>query len=159
MISDGFVTTELFRYEQQYGGILKGAILESIKNKISKTKKVDNSTPSKLVSRARAEKWNVWTLKNGLETLVESMEQNLIDRGVEIHKNVKINKISMSSSNPKNLNVITNDGTGSHHQQDHIFSSLPAFATSELLQDLQPLTTTRFELYQDLPNLITVKRH
>ena len=142
------MTTELFRYEQQYGGILKGLILESIKNKQSKTKNVNNSTTtptSKLVSRARDEKWNVWSLKNGLQTLIESMEENLIKRGVEIHKNVNINKISISSANPKNLNVITKDGT--HHQQDHIFSSLPAFATAQLLQDLQPLTTTRFKPY------------
>ncbi len=135
------MTTELFRYEQQYGGILRGAFLESMKNKRSKTKNVDNSTPSKLVSRARAEKWNVWSLKNGLETLIESMEENLNNRGVEIRKNVQIDKICISSSNPKNLTVITNDGT--HHQQDHIFSSLPAFATAQLLQDLQPLTTAR----------------
>jgi phytoene dehydrogenase-like protein len=40
--------------------------------------------------RANSEKWNVWRTKNGLQTFSETLEESLIKRGVEIHKNVKI---------------------------------------------------------------------
>ena len=34
--------------------------------------------------------WNVWSLKNGLQALVEKMEESLLKQGVEIYKNVDI---------------------------------------------------------------------
>lgn len=55
--------------------------------KKSKSKPISSS---KLAEKAKSEKWNVWRTINGLQTLSETLEQHLIDRGVEIHKNVKI---------------------------------------------------------------------
>ena len=37
-----------------------------------------------IVKRARAERWAIWGLENGLETLTERLRDHVTDQGVEI---------------------------------------------------------------------------
>ena len=37
-----------------------------------------------IVKRARAERWAIWGLENGLETLTERLRDHVADQGVEI---------------------------------------------------------------------------
>ena len=78
------VTWLLARLESLVLCSLQGAFLDSF------GKKPKPKPTSKLVLRAQSEKWNVWRTKNGLQTLSETLEKSLVDRGVEIRKNVKI---------------------------------------------------------------------
>jgi phytoene dehydrogenase-like protein len=48
------------------------------------------TSTSKLYAKSIAEKWSVWRLQDGLQTLVEAFESKLISNGVEIRKNVKV---------------------------------------------------------------------
>ena len=38
-----------------------------------------------IVKKARAERWAIWGLENGLETLIEKLDSNVTKQGVEIH--------------------------------------------------------------------------
>ena len=65
-----------------------------------------------MVKKSREEKWNVWSLEGGLETLIESLSQKLKQDGVEIQMN--------SQETSKN---------------DFTFYTTPAFATSKMIEN------------------------
>ena len=124
-----FVTGSLFQMEQEHGGIFKGVL----KN----TRKKDNWIGSKkeadieLVDRSKAEKWAVWSLKDGLESLVSRLSEKLETKGIEIIRNVKDIWVEQRSG------VLQSTSHGGF-TADHIFLSTPAYASSKMLQKVAP---------------------
>ena len=86
-----------------------------------------------IVKKARAERWAIWGLENGLETLIEKLDSNVTKQGVEINYAAKIddivedgNKLVVSGDNMKTLNC------------DKVIMAAPAFQASKMMQNLSP---------------------
>ena len=52
-----------------------------------------------LVSKANQEKWSVWSLQGGLQTLTDRLEKRLQDDGVEICTGQRCSKIEFTKEN------------------------------------------------------------
>uniref|UniRef100_UPI00398EB386 protoporphyrinogen oxidase isoform X1 n=1 Tax=Pristiophorus japonicus TaxID=55135 RepID=UPI00398EB386 len=67
----------LFQAERKFGSVLIGMVAGADAK--------DPRFTSRLIGQARQERWAQWSLKQGMQTLPEAMEQELRRRGVEIH--------------------------------------------------------------------------
>ena len=90
-----------------------------------------------LVKRARAERWAVWGLAGGLQTLTEGWAQSLQDRGVEIKmdtpvKSLEIEKPGVGYCRGR-IAVNTADET---LLCDNVVLAAPSFTTAQLLAPL-----------------------
>ncbi|XP_066983853.1 protoporphyrinogen oxidase [Macrobrachium rosenbergii] len=114
----------LHEVEQSYGSVLLG-MLRDRKN----AEKGDSELlKSKLVQKARREKWAVWSLKGGLETLVTTLAQKVEDSGVDIQKNTPVTTILQSG--PK-LMVLTEK---MQIEVDRVISCIPSNHLSAALK-------------------------
>eukprot|EP00092_Neocalanus_flemingeri_P024801 GFUD01026891.1.p1 GENE.GFUD01026891.1~~GFUD01026891.1.p1 ORF type:complete len:468 (-),score=108.11 GFUD01026891.1:78-1481(-) len=95
-VSVHFIAKYLHQMEQETGRITFGVARDYIKGQFSKPD-VPIVERLDIVKRARAEKWSVWGLENGLETLVETLQKSLINKGVEIKTGVSVEGIALSS--------------------------------------------------------------
>ena len=127
-----FVTANLYQLEQNHGGVLKGVLSNQWKKLFGSTNQkqepIDSQSP--LVKRARDEKWSVWSLENGLSTLVSALEYRLLKDGVEIVKKSEVKEIETFS---KGAAVTTSE---TEYSGNHVFLSTPAFKSSKLLSNL-----------------------
>lgn len=73
-----------------------------------------------LVKRARAEKWNVWSLQGGLSTFTDTLKAKLEALGVKIEMNAKLDKSHVSSQ-----------GT----LEGHTIWTTPACSTAQYFKD------------------------
>ena len=75
-----FVAGPMFELEQNFGSVFRGLLKRKIKGMSPKP----STSDSKLVQRAREEKWNVWSLEGGLETMISQLSNKLQKDGVAI---------------------------------------------------------------------------
>lgn len=90
-----------------------------------------------LVKRARAERWAVWGLAGGLQTLTEGWAQSLQDRGVEIKMDSPVKSLEMEKPGVGycrgRIAVNTADET---LLCDNVVLAAPSFTTAQLLAPL-----------------------
>merc|ERR1712048_349377 len=108
---------------KKHGSILKGMVLNGLKSTVRK--KVEEK--SELVKRSLKEKWSMWTLREGMQSLPQVREHYLTQRGVETRSNCSVEKVIFSKNS--DVSVATSLGIV---QADHIISSLPLFQLSPL---------------------------
>jgi len=128
-VSVHFIANYLHQCEQQTGRISFGVLRDYAKLPfsspvISPNEKLD------LVKRARSEKWAVWGLENGLETLIERLHILNSQNGVEIITNASVEDISLSG---KKLHICYNS---SEIACDKLIIAVPAFQAAQLVQGL-----------------------
>lgn len=81
-----FVAGSLFRMEQDHGGIARALLARAFSvSKATTTKNSESKNSSDLVKRAKKEKWSVWSLGSGLETLTKTLEEDLKAAGKILH--------------------------------------------------------------------------
>ncbi|XP_072420822.1 protoporphyrinogen oxidase isoform X1 [Chiloscyllium punctatum] len=114
----------LFEAERKFGSVLIGMIAGGGGGGASK----DASFTSPLVRRAQTEGWAQWSLKRGMQSLPEAMEQELQRRGVEIHRYTPVNRIQQTPDGAWEVHL-----DGGTMKADHIFSSVPAKVLSRIL--------------------------
>ncbi|KAF2364564.1 Protoporphyrinogen oxidase [Trinorchestia longiramus] len=117
----------LHQYEQQHGGVLRGALAHLLRPK-PKDEVLNNS----LVKKARREKWAVWSLENGIETFINAFEQRVCENGIEIKLKCPVEYLSVDGTHIK---VHYGD---SHLTADHVISCLPAHITASVSRKLDP---------------------
>lgn len=126
------IAGRMHKVEQKYGSALVGMLLDR--------KNSEKSDPtllkSELVQRARREKWAVWSLEGGLETLVETIAKKVEDNGVEIRKNLPVSNIKQKG---KKLIVETE---GNHVEVERIVSCIPSKILGEALRTTKPDLST-----------------
>lgn len=128
-ISVKFLMKTLFDWEQTHGGVLRGYFKSAMKRDYQ-----EESEMSELARRARDEKWNVYALKGGLQTLPETLQTHLEKRGVKLHVNSKVTELEFLNTGE----VTVKYSSGSTINVSHVYSSIPAYSLANLVQYQHP---------------------
>ncbi|XP_041036592.1 protoporphyrinogen oxidase isoform X2 [Carcharodon carcharias] len=112
----------LFQAERTFGSVLIGMIAGG-----GGASKGPRFT-SRLIGRAKEERWAQWSLKQGMQTLPEAMQQELRSRRVEIHRNSPVHRLQRTSDGGWEVQF-----DGGTLKVGHIFSSVPAKVLSGML--------------------------
>ncbi|GBP09471.1 Protoporphyrinogen oxidase [Eumeta japonica] len=128
-ISVKFLMRTLFEWEQTYGGVIKGLM-----RSIFKAKQSDVSQLTELAKKAQEEKWNVYTIKGGLETLPITLRDFLAENSVDIQMNTRVKEIEFVDSSLVNL-VNQN---GESLKVNHVYSTVPAYSLADLVEKQHP---------------------
>lgn len=105
----------------------------------------EKSDPNPLVQRSIKEKWSIWSLQGGLETLTNKLHESLVEMGVQIVHETPCDSIEF-----------TQDGSVSLHTgkekltYDHLVCSLSADSVAPLLNDSHAV------LKENLNDIVTV---
>ncbi|CAB3237960.1 unnamed protein product [Arctia plantaginis] len=128
-ISVKFLMKTLFEWEQIHGGVIKGLMKSMFNSKLD-----ENLELSALAKKAQEEKWNVYTIKGGLETFPASLQDYLLENKVDINKLNKIEEIKFIDSGTVQLK----NAEGVKVTASHVYSSIPAHALAHLIEKQHP---------------------
>lgn len=137
-ISVKFLMKTLFEWEQAHGGVVKGLMRSLFKSNSDKELELTD-----LAKKAQEEKWNVYTIRGGLETFPQMMQKYLGENDVDIRFNEKIDEIEFIDSST----VTLKDKAGKKIEASHVYSSIPSYSLANLVQKQHP------ELANDLRNI------
>lgn len=129
-ISVNFILKGIFEKEQKYGSVIKGVVMSKLKGENSKG--ADFITKKKLIRRAKAENWSIYSLEHGLEAFPRKLAGFLQRRDVKINMQSKVKKIEFCKDE---IEVSFNDEI---RQTQHIVSSIPSYGLAELVKDQHP---------------------
>lgn len=139
-ISVNFLMKNAFEYEQKYGSITKGFLMNQLKNISKKKKDETNMNKLDLKRRSQEERWSVWGLEGGLEQLPIAMKNKLDSNpSMKIFKNKKCEQITFKP----NLIELSIDGKVEKFRK--IVSSLSAKSLAPLLQRQHPQLSRELE--------------
>ncbi|XP_065177770.1 protoporphyrinogen oxidase-like [Sycon ciliatum] len=82
---------------------------------------------AQLVKRSREEKWRMWTLQEGMESLPITLHQKLLERGVDVRLGTMCSGVEMTA---KGVQVHCGEEI---IEADHVISALPAQHLSSVL--------------------------
>lgn len=153
-ISVKFLMADMFKNEQKYGGAIKGMVMKGLK-----TKKPDIIV-SKLAQRANSEKWSIYSLDGGLETLPLSLVNELKKENIDTRLNEKCVDIEFQE-NKVLLRMSNNDQI----ESDYVISSIPSYSLANLVSKQHPqlenllnsipyVDVALINLQYNVPNLI-----
>lgn len=128
-ISVKFLLEKYFDYEQNFGSVSQGIL----NNMFASEESTGIAPKCSLVETAQEQKWSIYSMRNGLETLPDALQQYLQSNEVEINLSSKCDQISFDS-NSALLSI-----NGKEHVSRELVSSLPAFVLGELVQKQHPL--------------------
>lgn len=128
-ISVKFLMEDIFRNEQKYGGVIKGAIMNSIFGK----KQKEESVHSQLISRSIREKWRIYSLDGGLESLPKALCSHVQQQNqTKIHFNAQCTQIKF------NPNEVVSTVDNEEFPSDAIISSIPSYKLADLVRNQHP---------------------
>lgn len=153
-ISVKFLMADMFKNEQKYGGAIKGLIMSGF------NKKIPEMVQSKIAQRAKSEKWSIYSLEGGLETLPHRLVEELKKENVDVHLNKKCSSIEFQD---KKVLLKTTDNN--QIESDFVISSIPSHTLAQLVSKQHPklenlLNTIPYvdvaliNLQYNVPNLI-----
>lgn len=132
-ISVKFLMKNLFEKEQKYGGVIRGIIMDYLMNGANRIKP-PSFTPTVLFQKATAERWAIYSLAGGLETLPKTMVEKLSEqKAVSLNLNANCEKIRFEAGGPVEMTV-----NGTKHSAKHLISSLPSFRLAQLVSQQHP---------------------
>lgn len=137
-ISVKFLMKTLFEWEQAHGGVVKGLVRSLFKSSTDKELELTD-----LAKKAQEEKWNVYTVRGGLETFPYTLQRYLKENNVDIRMDHKVDEIEFIDSSTVKLK----NKAGNKIVASHIYSSIPAYALAKLVQKQHP------DLAQDLDSI------
>ena len=88
--------------------------------------------PNALVEKALTERWSLWTVKNGLQSIVEALEAKLLENGVNIIKNNRLTSLNFLECGSVEFHT---EQDGAVKTADHVFSSIPTEALAAILPE------------------------
>lgn len=146
-ISVKFLMKSLFEYEQKHGSITKGVLYNLF------SKKEKNNVPySGLMNQANIEKWSIYSFTNGMQTLPETLNIHLKNKGVALNLNSTCNEMTIENDK---IFLTLND---KQLESSHLISSIPASSLANLvvkqhkdlanlLKDIKSVTVAVVNLY------------
>lgn len=133
-ISVKFLMEEVFKNEQKHGGVIKG-FLHSMFDKEKKTADILEMTynRSTLGDLAKEQRWSVYSFKNGLDVLPNTLADHLRTHNVNVHKDAECQAIRFEDGRV----TLKLNGIGTS-QQDHLVSAIPSFKLAPLVAEQHP---------------------
>ena len=83
-VSVHFIASYLHQLEQEAGRISLGVARDWLRSWTAPAQKPSAEEQLDIVKRARQERWAIWGLENGLETLTETLRDHVTRAGAEI---------------------------------------------------------------------------
>ncbi|XP_035659829.1 protoporphyrinogen oxidase-like [Branchiostoma floridae] len=115
--------------ERRKGSITRG-LLFGPKKKESPLK-VD----SELLKKARQERWALWSLKDGLEALSNSLQEYLMKSGVELLTDRRVETLEFDTTNQ----VVQVNTLDEQLQVNHVISAVPSQCLSQMFAGNHPI--------------------
>uniref|UniRef100_A0A182QLW1 Protoporphyrinogen oxidase n=1 Tax=Anopheles farauti TaxID=69004 RepID=A0A182QLW1_9DIPT len=134
-ISVKFLMKDLFEREQQHGGVIKGLLKEALQNRNKKSPTAQNTKPTqmaKLAERAKAENWSIYSIRGGLQTLPETLTNDLQAKGVTIVTGTKFEELTFEGDQ------ISLRVDGREQLLKHLVSSIPSYKLARHVQKQHP---------------------
>lgn len=131
-ISVKFLMKELFEWEQKHGSVTAGIYHKTMDRFKNKNPQPPSQPQTNLEKQSTMEKWSIYSMNNGLETLPNALVNDLKAKNIELHANSNCENIEFH----KNGSSITVNGKV--HQTDSVVCSLPAFEIGKLLGKQHP---------------------
>lgn len=133
-ISVKFLMKELFEFEQKHSSVTSGIYHKTLCRLMSSDKNNSNNEINcDIAKRSVAERWSIYSMKNGMETLPKALSNHLSSNNVELNLNSKCENIEFHQNGVK----ITIDGK--MYETNCLISSLPAFELGKLVQRQHPI--------------------
>lgn len=140
-VSVKFLMKGLFAKEQKYGGVIRGIFFDLLMNGANRIKP-PSFTPSNLFSKAKDERWSIYSMVGGLETLPKTMVQKLTEsNSVSLNLNSSCERIKFDVGGPTQVSV-----NGSINTTDHLISSLPSFRLAQLVDHQHPKLASELKM-------------
>lgn len=133
-ISVKFLLKDFFEYEQKYASVSNGiyqATLTRLSNKQTDANR-ESIENCDLAKKSLKERWSVYSMNGGLETLTNTLVEHLNNKGVEMNTNAICEGIEFKADH---ASVIVN---GKNYETKHLISSLPAFTIGKLVEKQHP---------------------
>ena len=130
-VSVHFIAKYLHQLEQETGRIGVGVARDWVRGWVQHPPQTQEEQMD-IVKKARAERWAIWGLENGLETLVEKLRDQVTKEGVEIQYGVKVDKILKSGDKL----VVTGAENGTALECDKVVLAAPAFTAAGMVSEL-----------------------
>ncbi|KAK4005224.1 protoporphyrinogen oxidase [Daphnia magna] len=127
-ISVKFLLKSLKEAEQKYGRITFGLLTSALRKPPPPTYHV-----SDLAKKAQLERWPVWSLQGGLQSLPESLVEKVTNAGVELYVESPCTDLEVR----KDGSLVVRSGEEELHCCN-VISALPSFKLSELVEKAHP---------------------
>lgn len=131
-ISVKFLMKNLYELEQEHGGVVRGIMGSFRKGKLPPPK-LERSI---LAKKALDEKWFVYTIRGGLETLIEALEGNVRHNEAKVQLNEKCKQISFADGKAKI--ELSSESVAT----DQIVSTMPTYSLAPLVASEHPQLAT-----------------
>uniref|UniRef100_W8BF45 Protoporphyrinogen oxidase n=1 Tax=Ceratitis capitata TaxID=7213 RepID=W8BF45_CERCA len=133
-ISVRFLMNDLFEKEQKWGGIIKGVIFEKLfgKNEKPVSTGIFEEAMPKLYDKARQEKWSMYRVPDGIETLPRTLRDHLQSKEIDIQFSAECREITFTRDGAK-MNI-----KGRDIYPEHIISSIPSYKLATCVKNQHP---------------------
>lgn len=131
-ISVRFLMNDLFETEQKYGGVVKGMLMKTINKNKDSSKGLFAEREPRLFTEAKKEKWSMYRVEDGLETLPKRISEYLKAHDVEVNLSAECKDIVFSSSGAR-LNIKDQE-----IETKHIISSIPSYKLAACVKNQHP---------------------
>lgn len=139
-ISVRFLMNDIFEKEQTYGSVFKGMIMGKLfEQKKSVNKYTENADSCNLTKKVKKEKWSMYSLKGGLQTLPVTLAKILTENGVNIQTEAECFQIHFEKHK-----AILNTNRG-EKDTDYIISALPSYKLASLIAQQHPLLANQLK--------------
>lgn len=139
-ISVNFLMKNAFEYEQKYGSITKGFLVNKLRNLSAKKEEKNCTNKLDLKTKAKKESWSVWGLEGGLEQLPRTLKNNLDNNSnIKILTNKRCEQITFK---PNQVELMVE---GKVEKYENIISSLSAKNLAPLLKRQHPQLSRELE--------------
>lgn len=132
-ISVKFLMKGLFEKEQKFGGVIRGLFLDYLLNGEGRIKP-PSFKPTNLFMKAKDQRWAIYSLVGGFETLPQTLVEKLSEKdSVSLNLNSRCEKIKFEADGQAQVTI-----NGSISSTDHVISSLPSNRLAQLVDHQHP---------------------
>nr|CAG4651846.1 EOG090X06SP [Triops cancriformis] len=131
-ISVNFLLRGLKEAEQNHGSITWGLIRQALK---AKDKAKAGAEKNALAKEAKSQRWSVWSLQGGLQTLPDTLAHKLSAEGVELYTESPCTGLELRPGGQEAVIRVGNEEI----MASHIVSTIPAAKLASLLAQEHPV--------------------
>lgn len=130
-ISVRFLMNDLFEKEQKYGGVIKGIFMNSLNKRKNTSEITASNKESHLYTKAKKEKWSIYTLEDGMEALPNRLSEYLKSNNAEVYLSSECKDIVFG----KGARLTINE---QEIETNHVISTIPSYQIAACLKNQHP---------------------